>query len=174
MAYTRNTQTTWETCPISGSRERRSDCVLGRKSRKEYNDTVEQALASGGQIIDMFVLAETEGEKTLERLKEKWQEAEAEKTDKRNSLFNQAEIQLQANLSSQQNTYHITEGIRHRAKVQILENMLREDEEYQKLCRKAHGCKKAVESLQHYLSVDLPRMRKDCKEKRAAEKIEAA
>ncbi len=169
MAYTQNTQTTWETCPISGLRERRSDCVLGRESRKKYNETIEQALASGGQIIDMFVLAETEGEKTLEQLKEKWHEVATEKTNRHKFLFNRAKTQLQANLSSQKSTYHITDGIRHRAKMQIFEKMRIEDEECQKLSRKIHGLKKAVGSLQKYLDFDLPRMRKDCEEKRTAE-----
>lgn len=172
MAYTKNTQTTWETCPISGLRERRSDCVLGRESRKEYDDTVEQTLANGGQIIDMFVLAETEGEKTLERLKEKWHEVATEKTNRHKFLFNRAEIQLQANLSSQKSAgaYHVTDGIRHRAKMQIFEKMRSEDEECQKLSIKIHGLKKAVGSLQKYLDFDLPRMREDCEEKRAAER----
>lgn len=169
MTYARNVQKTWETCPISGLRERRSDCVLGRESRKKYDEATTEALASGGQIIDMFVFAETEGRKTLERLKERWQEAETEKTNRHNSLFNQAEIQLKANLSSQKNTYHVTDGIRHRAKIQIFKKMRDADKEYQKLSRKAHGRKKAVESLQKYLNSDLPRMCKECKEKRAAE-----
>ena len=169
MAYKKNTQTKWETCPISGSRERRSDCVLGRESRKEYDEKAAEALASGGQITDIFDLAETEGRKTLERLREKLQETKTEKEEMRKIFWNRASIQLQANLASQKNAFRMTEGIHRQAKIQIFRNLYNRDEKYRALSTKAHGIEKAIESLQHYLDVDLPGMLKDCKEERTAE-----
>lgn len=166
------TQKTWETCPISGLRERRSDCVLGRESRKKYDEKAAKVLASGGQITDMFDLAKTEGRKTLERLQEELQGIKAEKDKMRQTFWNRAGIQLQANLAKQNSTFHMTEGIRHQAKVQIFRNLYNEDEVYQALSTKAHGIEKAIESLQKYLDIELPKMRKECKERIAAEKQE--
>jgi len=174
MTYTRSAQTTWETCPISGLRERRSDCVLGRNSRKRYDEAIIEALESGGQVTDMFVLAETKGTETLERLREELREANAEKQRMRDIFWNRADIQLQANIASQTSTFHMTKGVRHQAKVQIFRNLYHKDQKYQTLSTKAHGIEKAIESLQHYLDIDLPRMRKECKERRATEKVNVA
>ena len=158
---------TWETCPTCGQRERRSDCLLGRKCRQEYDEETATALANGGEVVDMFDLAETEGKQTLENLQEELQEVGAEKTKRHDVLWRKAGSQVQANLESQR-VFNITDGIRRNAKIKLFRQLRDEDDEYQRLSKKAHRLKKAVESLQEYLA-ELPARREECKKRREAE-----
>ena len=167
-------QNTLRTCPICGWTERRSDCVLGKECRQKYDVVAATAIATGGQAVDIFDFAETEGRKTLEQLNEKLQKTEEETREIRRALWNRAEIQLKANLAGQSETFRMTEGIYHRAKVQIFRNLYTKDQEYQRLSRKARGIKKAIECLQHHLDIDVPRMREDCKEKTETKKVDVA
>lgn len=163
-----NKNTRWETCPACGQRERRSDCLLGGKCRKKYDEEVVLALVGGHQAVDMFDFAEANGRETLERLKEEWQEARDEKNRIHKSLWSRAAMQVQANLSSQTSSLHITEGIRHRATLNIFENLRDENRRYKGASRKVQSLRKAIESLQKYLA-ELPAKRQECQERIKAE-----
>jgi hypothetical protein len=163
-----------ETCPVCGWSERRKDCILGSKCRREYDREVIEALATGTKaVVDIFDHAETKGKETLERLRTEHGRAEVLKQESNKRLLSQAGNQLNANLESQPEIFSTTEGILEEAKRRIYQNLVKKDEDHQKLCRRAYGLKKATESLGLFLR-ELPEKRKECQDRRKEEQETAS
>ena len=151
-----------ETCPITGFRDRRSDCVLGKKAREDLDRENAKLLARGEQMIDMFDLAGKEGSETLARIKDDLFQVQLLARGKEEQFSKEARQTVLNNLRSQES--HVSADVREMAVEEAFKELCRNDKD----CKKAYGISKAVDSLKKYLRVDLPRMHKDYKTKRAA------
>jgi hypothetical protein len=175
MADKRNKQNSskrGEACPGCGWSQRRSDCILCRECRRKHDEENIQALAVGGNFVDIFDHAEMTGRATLERLRGEHKRAEVLRQESSKALLERAENQLNANLAKQPGV-RLTEGILYEAKKRIHQGLVDEDEDHRKVCRKAHGLKRAIESLELFLK-ELPEKREECKARQEEEEKEAA